>query len=388
MTTSTPSWPRERGHRRGLELQFGATRAELVGRALTTGDPLADAVVEAIQRHGSSLRIQLGQGLHHGLGTLEDPHPAVAELLASTENLPDYATDELLDHGSLAFFTMPPAAHIISLSAGALIRVYQSPSITNVLMTTGRLVEGADRRIRETGSWVNTAMLPGSLRPGAPGYVATIQVRMLHAQMRRLARTRSVDEESFGVPINQVDLARTWMDFTVTMLDAEATMGFGLTSSETADLYRYWWVIAHLLGIDPELVEGIESNDQAHRVDAMFQAVTGPLIPDSSVLASATLSSISGLLHQILKVPPTLGGLALNDLARRFHPSAIAEELGLRRNVVAEKALDVAIARVRSSRATLRRDPERWAREQQKQLAATRKLVAKGSVALYATGAE
>ena len=37
---------------------------------------------------------------------------------------------------------------------------------------------------------------------------------------------------------NQVDLARTWMDFTVTSLQAEESMGFGLTTSETATLYR------------------------------------------------------------------------------------------------------------------------------------------------------
>jgi hypothetical protein len=28
------------------------------------------------------------------------------------------------------------------------------------------------------------------------------------------------------------------------------SMGFGLTTSETATLYRCWWVLGHLLGID------------------------------------------------------------------------------------------------------------------------------------------
>jgi len=120
---------------------------------------------------------------------------------------------------------VPAAAHVVSLSAGALIRVYESPSISQVLATSGRLIEGADRRIRETGKWVSTVMLPGSLRPGGPGYVATLQVRMLHANMRRLARSRGFDEAAYGAPINQVDLARTWMDFTLTSLRAEETDG-------------------------------------------------------------------------------------------------------------------------------------------------------------------
>src|SRR5207245_10156667 len=103
---------------------------------------------------------------------------------------------------------MPAAVHLISLSAGALIRVYESPSIAAVLATTGRLVDGADRRIRETGKWVATAMLPGSLRVGQPGYQATVQVRLLHANMRRLVRSRGFDETAYGTTINQVDLDR------------------------------------------------------------------------------------------------------------------------------------------------------------------------------------
>jgi hypothetical protein len=48
---------------------------------------------------------------------------------------------------------------------------------------------------------------------------------MMHAHMRRLARDRGFDETAHGVPINQVDLARTWMDFTLTSLTAEERLG-------------------------------------------------------------------------------------------------------------------------------------------------------------------
>lgn len=387
MNDSPSTWPTARGRRSGLELQFGETRAGLLQRALTTGDPLADAVVAAIHQDGRALRGQLDQGVREGLSSLEAPHAAVAALLRSAETLPDYATDELLDHGSLPFFSMPPAVHMVSLSAGALIRVYQSPSIANVLTTTGRLIDGADRRIRETGKWVSTVMLPGSLRPGAAGYVATLQVRMLHAHMRHLARTRGFDEAAFGAPINQVDLARTWMDFTVTSFRAEQIMGLATTTAEAAGMYRYWWVVAHLLGIEPELVEGLETDEQALRVDGMLQAVTGPLIPESSVLAEATLGSISDLLHEAMNVPTSMGTAALHNLARRFHPTHLSDELGLRQNQVAETALNVAINRIRSHRAELRKDPDRWAREQRKQIEATRAALGAVTDTLYEQGA-
>ncbi|MEY2437398.1 MAG: hypothetical protein QOF97_2234, partial [Acidimicrobiaceae bacterium] len=352
------------------------------------GDPLADAVVADIHDGHPHARQAAQRGIRNGLDSLVDPPDSVVALLTDAERLPDYADDDLLDRGSAAFYTMPPAVHLISLSAGALIRVYESPSIAAVLATTGRLIDGAERRIRETGKWVATAMLPGSLRVGQPGYVATLQVRMLHANMRRLVRNRGFDEKAYGTPINQVDLARTWMDFTVTSLQAEASMGFGLTTSETATLYRYWWLLGHLLGIDPRLIEGISANEQARRVDELLQAVTGPLIPESVTLAAATLDSISGELHDALKLPESIGSKALSSLARRFHGDAIADELQIESSGAADAVLSRAISAIRSHRLKERRDAEHWQSNQAKYLAESHARLADADDAQYETGAE
>jgi hypothetical protein len=265
---------------------------------------------------------------------------------------------------------------LVSLSAGALIRVYDSPSIATVLAATGRLIDGAERRIRETGQWVATAMLPGALRPGEAGYIATLQVRLLHAQKRNVARRRGYDEAAFGAPINQVDLARTWMDFTLTSLRAEELMGFGLTTNESATLYRYWWLVAHLLGIDARLVEGLASHEQAARVDELLQAVTGPPIAESAQLAAATVASVSSDLHEALSIPTGLGAKALSTLARRFHGETLSNDLGLAFSSTANAALNKAIQAVRAYRTKLRRDPVKWAAAGKKHLADARQRLA------------
>ena len=353
-------WPSGRSRRTAIVAQFGGDRADLAQWALTTADPLADAVAAAIHAEGAAVRAAFRKGVTDGLASLTDPHPAVAALLADTEALPDYVDDELLDHGSAPYYASPMPVHLVSLSAGALIRVYDSPSIASVLATTGRLIDGAERRIRETGQWVATAMLPGALRAGEAGYVATLQVRLLHALKRDVARRRGYDETAFGAPINQVDLARTWMDFTLTSLRAEETMGFALTTNESATLYRYWWLLAHLLGIDARLVEGMASNDQAARVDELLQAVTGPPIPESAQLAAATVASISSDLHEALSIPTGLGAKALSTLARRFHGETLSDDLGLEYSPTANAALNKAIRAVRARRSRLRRDPAKW----------------------------
>jgi hypothetical protein len=271
---------------------------------------------------------------------------------------------------------MPNPVHAISLSAGALVRVYQSPSIATVLATTGRLVDGARRRIDETGKWVRTATLPGAMRRGAPGYIETLQVRMLHAHMRRLARTRGYDEAAFGAPINQVDLARTWMDFTVTSYRAEGLMGFDLNSGEQHSLYRYWWYVGHVLGIDARLIEGIAGNEEAKRVDELLETVTGPLIPESGVLAKATIEAVADVLHEVLSVPSHMGLQAMYALTRRFHGNTLCDELGLPSAGPADGVLSAAIRVVRARRSKLRQDRDSWRREQLKNVEQARAIEA------------
>ncbi|PXY18747.1 oxygenase MpaB family protein [Prauserella flavalba] len=349
-------WPTARSSRQGILAQFGDGRADLAGWALTTGDPLADAVVEELHSSGHEARAKLHHGIEHGLASVDDPPPGVAALLEQTETAPAYVDDTLLDEASLPFFSAPPPVHIVSLAAGALVRTYQSPSMATVLAMTGRLVDGVPRRLRETGRWVNTAMLPGSLRRGNAGYVATLQVRMMHAHMRRLARRRGYDEAAYGVPVNQVDLARTWMDFTLASYRAEEIMGFPRTSAELASLYRYWSYVGHLLGVDPRLIEGISGHDDAQRVDDLMQAVTGPAIPETAVLAAATLETIAGTLNEVARVPHGMARQALRALARRFHGNTVLDELGLPGGAVTDALLSPAFHAIRIRRNRLRRD--------------------------------
>src|SRR5260370_28121100 len=123
---------------------------------------------------------------------------------------------------------------------------------------------------------------------------------MVYAQRRRLGRSRGYDESAFGAPINQVDLARTWMDFTVTSYGFEEMLGYGYTASELATLYRYWQLAAHVLGIDHRLVEGISNNEQAGPGHGPLQAVTRPPIEETGHLAAAPINSLSSMVPRAL----------------------------------------------------------------------------------------
>jgi hypothetical protein len=193
--------------------------------------------------------------------------------------------------------------------------------------------------------------------------------------MRRLARSRGYDEAAFGAPINQVDLARTWMDFTVTSYGFEEMLGYGYTASELAGLYRYWQFAAHVLGIDPRLVEGISNNEQAGRVDDVFQAVTGPPTEKSGALAAATIRSVASMTHGVMNVPSGMAIPVLRALVRRYHGDTMSDELRVPRAPAANALLRPAIHVLRTRRARLRQDAAAWQSAQEKNIATAREIV-------------
>ena len=300
-------WPTDRSSHCAIALQFGTERADLMQWALTTGDPLADPIAKRIAEGDRDLATALDLGLQQGLKAIVDPDPALAALLEDIEQAAADLEDDLFENGASAFHTMPPAVHMISLSVGSLTRVYESPSIAAVLSGTGRLIDGADARLRETALWLAEVMLPGALRRGAPGYIATAGVRMLHAKVRHYTAKTDYDAARFGTPINQVDLGRVWMDFTLTSWRAEAKLGYTLTRNELDRMYRLWAYIGHLLGIDPRLIAGIRTHAAARRVDAMFDALTGLPTAQSSTLAKATIESVAMQLQDNIRLPVPLG---------------------------------------------------------------------------------
>jgi hypothetical protein len=242
----------------------------------------------------------------------------------------------------------------------ALVKVYASTSIARVLNTTGRLVEGAERRVQETGLWLASAMEPGGLKVGNAGYIGTVQVRMLHAMMRPYVRTHGYDEKVDGYAISQVDLARTWLDFTLTSMRSEAIMGGEYTNAEIAEIYQYWWHIGHLLGIDPRFYEGIKSHGEAQRISDLVDAVTGLPVPETSDLVKSTMNAVTSELKSQFPIPGKLSSAILETLARMFHGDSLSDNLHLGNYPEIQLLLKPFFSAMRIRRSKLRIDTKKW----------------------------
>lgn len=254
------------------------------------GDPLADAAWEALaeaRRNHPGLRpggegggcpvsagfvsnIQIIEALVGGASGSEGAGPATAAAALPAASLTALgaflhaarAVPAWVDWAAVArgqtFFRRNAGLVAICLLNLSLIGGFGSPRINSVLEATGYLTGSRDatlRRLFETFQMVMDACVDeDSLRPGGAGWASVLNVRLLHAAVRRrlLARPGGWDVTAYGLPINQEDMLVTQLAFSVSVLMGGERLGllWHVSESTMTDFLHLWAVIGHLMGVD------------------------------------------------------------------------------------------------------------------------------------------
>jgi hypothetical protein len=301
-------------------------------RMLAVGDPLADAVIVEMDALGQDGRHILNAGLADGLESLTERPPAITALLRQLEAMPAWVDPDMLGRGEVVALSVSPFWYLLCAIPSALVHTYASPAIARLLTQTGRLTTIAPRRLAETGMWAAQATMPGGLLRGGPGYQATVQVRLLHARMRSSALKHGWDAAEWGVPISQVDVARTWLDFTLTPSQAMAVLGIELTQAEQNSLYQYWHYIAYLLGLDDNsFYRDVTAHDSARELRELFDLTIGLPDENSRALTAAMVDAQADLL--VSAPQPLMPRAEFSDLIhgilRRSFGDDRADQLGI-----------------------------------------------------------
>src|SRR6266481_1771001 len=312
-------------------VQHGGKAGHMV-RMLAVGDPLADAVIVEMDALGKEGRGILNASLADGLESLTERPPAITALLQQLETMPAWVESDMLGRGEVATLSVSPFWYALCAIPSALVHTYASPAIARLLTQTGRLTTMAPRRLAETGMWAGQATVPGGLLRGAPGYQATVQVRLLHARMRSNALKHGWDTAEWGVPISQVDVARTWLDFTLTPFRALAALGIELTQAEQNSLYHYWHYIAYLLGLeDNSFYRDVTDHESAQELRHLLDLTIGPPDENSRALTAAMVGALANLLASAPQpLMPHAGFVDLiHGMLRRTVGDDRADQLGI-----------------------------------------------------------
>ncbi len=174
------------------------------------------------------------------------------------------------------------------LRDGGLLPGYLASAVNQTLVLTKALEKGAQKRVAETTKWWVDCTRPGGMERFAAGFKTTLQVRLIHAFVRRhVGRLPEWQEATYGVPVNQGDMNATNLVFSAQFLLGQRALGVILTKSEGAEVMHLWRYIGWLMGIDEQWL--CESEDAA-RIALYQNLLTQPPPDESSRQLGAALA--------------------------------------------------------------------------------------------------
>lgn len=294
-------WPSSRGDHIAFREKHGDRRADRFLTAFYEGDPLADALFTSGQRSGVMMR-QLRAALERGTAAADDAPEITAFIADMTAGLDDVDWQRV-ERARRVYLSIPVLTHSVALGPGSLTNTYSSPAIATVLVSTGRLVDGAVRRLLDTRNWTYHLYFADALRPGHGGFEHTGMVRAMHAFSRAQHLGRIDGTQDNGVPINSVDMLRTWFDFTYVPYRGLEALGFDLSTEQIRDVYYFWRVVGRLLGIPADLLTGLDDHDSAESMVQAIADVAGEPDDNSRALVNALTQAFAKQLAQVLQVP-------------------------------------------------------------------------------------
>lgn len=318
-----------------LEL-FTEQELQLMLTMAAEGDPLADQVIKEQMQADRDKKGDVVKGIKEGLDSLSDPLPALKQLLEESESIPDWVDQNSVTKGSENYLLISPLWQSIALGPGALTHTYCSPTIANILMKTGNLANStALRRIAETTIWKQYVLRPDGMRVGNDGYIHTLEVRLLHARVRLGMVKKGWDHEESGAPINQLDMLRTWLDFTYIPFAALQKLGITYSEEEFYDLYHLWQLIAKQLGIPEKYFRLVYDQESAAKMIQMIDLVFGEPNEGSIILTDQMLTAVGHFLTSFLGLPPDTSVDLMHSFLILIHGEEMAEKLNIKPNPTA-----------------------------------------------------
>lgn len=218
---------------------------------LMKGDPLADDVVLAMEQVGHRAGMaMLDRALEKGIRSVPEAPPALVRLFEQLDEVPTWVDWERVNRGARAY-QRTGIAGSLTLSAVSLMNGYHSSAAIKPLLFTGQLDKMARRRLAETGKFIAETIQVNGLRRFSTGFKSTVKVRLVHAFVRRmLSQSDRWDEEAWGVPINQADMAATNLSFSVALIFGTRQLGLRITDEEADAILHLWRYSGYLSGVD------------------------------------------------------------------------------------------------------------------------------------------
>jgi hypothetical protein len=226
---------------------------------LNVGDTLMDPVADWLMQSPKAHRGMFQQALTQGVESLSDCPPELQALFAEVDRVPAWVDRQLMDEG-IRFIHASGLTALQVMRDLALMGGYLLSGFNQALVMTGALTNGTSQRVAETGKWWMDCTERGGLERFGAGTQSTLHVRLVHAIVRRqLNQREDWDHAQWGLPLNQIDMAATYLGFSVVMLGGLRKLGIQATPQEARGVMQLWSYACWLMGVDEKWLRFSES---------------------------------------------------------------------------------------------------------------------------------
>ena len=189
---------------------------------------------------------------------MPDAPTPLKEFFAEVDQVPDWVDWDQIDIARRFIYRSGLAGPFI-LRDFALMGGYLLSGFNQALVLTGALNKDAAQRMKETSKWWVDCTAPDGLRRAGDGFRTTLRVRMVHALVRRnLDKRDDWDSSEWGLPVNQTDMAATYLAFCVVMMVGMRALGIPITPKESRAVMHLWKYAAWLMGVDARWLKDSE----------------------------------------------------------------------------------------------------------------------------------
>jgi hypothetical protein len=236
-----------------------------------TGDLPADEFVQyAFADPARKLQLQQwlsGKAGAGHLNFLKDAFPRIAFILNADE-LPPWAEPRLMKAGS-AFFARHSANIMSLLGLLSLPYCYMAANGAMVLYLSDRIRKQTTKRLYDTAIFVWEVMGPDAYGTEGNAFKEILKVRVMHAAVRYYTLQSGKWDDSWGVPINQEDMAGTNLSFSLIVIRGLRMLGINVSQADQDAFIHTWAVIGYLTGLNENLIP--ENPKKARQLDDIIK---------------------------------------------------------------------------------------------------------------------
>lgn len=233
--------------------------------------------------------------------------------IREADQLPHWADPKLMKAGS-ELFAKHSQTIMSLLGLLSLPYCYTAANGAMVLYLSDRMRNDTTKRLNDTASFVWEVMAPNGFAPGGKAFAEILKVRMVHAAVRRYTIQSGKWDNSWGLPVNQEDMAGTNLSFSYIVIRGLRMLGFTVNQYDQVAFIHLWSVIGYLSGLNEDIIP--ESPKAAQILEAMIAkrefrssahgaALTRSLTNHITAIntTEATTNDILGLMRYLLKQP-------------------------------------------------------------------------------------